>query len=376
MKTSFKKNQVRFGKLFGIPLTFDYSWFLVLFFVTWILAGSYFPSEYKNWSHVYYWLIGGITSILFFVSVLLHEIGHSLVAKKFNYKVKQVKLFIFGGISEIGEEPRNPKEEFLISVAGPVVTFLLAGLFYGLAAVTKGNEYLYALFHYLGLINLFLGFFNILPGFPLDGGRILRAIIWARTKDFDKANKLAAGVGRIFGFFVIMIGFLEMMAGYFIDGLWMSFIGWFLESAAFAQIQREKFTKYLGGHTVEEAMTKAYGLVPADTTIAEFVQNEILTRHRRSFLVEDYGKYIGLLTVHDIKNVSQNDWEKTKVTDVMKPLDQVKTVEINYPLTDALKAMDKEGFNQMPVLEENKIVGMLSRESIISFFSSLNLKEK
>lgn len=376
MKTSFKKNQVRVGKLFGIPLTFDYSWFLVLFFVTWILAESYFPSEYKDWSKVYYWLIGGITSILFFISVLLHEIGHSLVARKFNYKVKQVKLFIFGGISEIVEEPRNPKEEFLISVAGPVVTFLLAGLFYGLAALFKGNEYLYALFHYLGLINLFLGVFNILPGFPLDGGRILRAIIWARTKDFDKANKLAASVGRIFGFFVIMIGFLEMMAGFFIDGLWISFIGWFLESAAFAQVQREKFTKYLGGHTVEEAMTKAYGLVPADTTISEFIQNEILTRHRRSFLVEDYGKYIGLLTVHDIKNVPQNEWDKKKVTDVMKPLDQVKTVDVNFPLVDALKAMDKEGVNQMPVLEENKIVGMLSRESIISFFSSLNLKKQ
>ncbi|NOX17815.1 MAG: site-2 protease family protein [Chlorobi bacterium] len=376
MKTSFKKNQVRFGKLFGIPLTVDYSWFLVLFFITWILAGSYFPTEYKGWSHFYYWAIGGITSILFFVSVLLHEIGHSVVAKRFDYNVKQIKLFIFGGISEIGEEPRNPKEEFLISVAGPVVTFLLAGFFYGLADLAKGNEYLYALFHYLGLINLFLGVFNILPGFPLDGGRILRAIIWARTKDFDKANKFAAGVGRIFGFFVIMIGFFEMMAGFFFDGLWLSFIGWFLESAAFAQIQKEQLSKYFAGHTVEEALTKSYGLVPSDTTIAEFIQDEILTRHRRAFVVEEAGKYLGLLTIHDIKNIPQTEWDNTNVTEIMKPLSEVKRVDINFPLSDALKEMDKEGVNQMPVFEGDKIVGMLSRESIISFLTNLNLSER
>jgi len=186
MQTSFKKNQVRIGKLFGIPLTFDYSWFLVMMFMTWILAGSYFPSEYKGWSVIWYWIIGGTTSALFFASVLLHEMGHSIAARKFNYNVKQVKLFVFGGISEIQEEPRKPVEEFVISASGPAVTFLLSGLFYGLAFLTKGNEYLFALFHYLGLINLFLGIFNILPGFPLDGGRILRAIFGRAKKILTK----------------------------------------------------------------------------------------------------------------------------------------------------------------------------------------------
>ncbi len=375
MQTSFKKNQIRLGKLFGIPLTFDYSWFLILVFVAWILAGSYFPSEYKGWSEISYWLVGTITSLLFFVSVLLHEVGHSVVAKKYNYNVKQIKLFVFGGISEIQEEPRKPIEEFFIAAAGPVVTFVLAGLFYGAALLFKENIYLYALFHYLGLINLILGIFNIIPGFPLDGGRILRAIIWGRKKDFDKATKIAAGVGRLFGFILIMFGFFEMMAGFFVDGIWMSFIGWFLESAAFAQIQKEKLSKFLDGHTVEEAMTKAYGLVPADTTISEFIQNEILIRHRRAFIVEERGKYIGLLTVHDIKKVPKEKWDFVNVTEVMKPLEQVKKVDVNFPLIETLKTMDKNGVNQLPVFEEEKVVGMLSRESIISFLTHTNVNK-
>ncbi len=375
MQSSFNKNQIRFGKLFGIPLTFDYSWFLILLFVTWILAGSYFPSEYKGWSTVLYWLVGTVTSLLFFVSVLLHEVGHSVVAQKYNYQVKQIKLFVFGGISEIQEEPRDPKEEFFIAVAGPTVTFLLAAIFYGLAFVVKGNIYLYALFHYLGLINLILGIFNIIPGFPLDGGRILRAIIWGRKKDFDKATKIAAGVGRIFGFILIMFGFFEMMAGYFVDGIWLSFIGWFLESAAFAQIQKEKVSKLVEGHTVEEAMSRAYGLVPADTTISEFIQNEILVRHRRAFIVEKGGNYLGLLTIHDIKKVPKEKWDITNVTEVMKPIEQAQQVDINFPLTDVLKKMNKGGVNQMPVFEGDKIVGMLSRESIFSFLTNTNFSK-
>jgi len=372
MKTSFNKNQIRLGSIYGIPLTFDFSWFLIIVFLTWLLAVSYFPAEYKGWDKIYYWSIGGVTALFFFLSVLLHEVGHAVVAKKFNYKVKKVKLFIFGGISEITEEPKNPKEEFFISAAGPAVTFLLAFFFYGLAYLTKGNIYLYALFHYLGLINLILGIFNILPGFPLDGGRILRAIIWKRKNDFNKATQTAASVGRVFGFIVITIGFMEVMSGYFFDGIWMSFIGWFLESAAFSQIQTEKLSKYFEGHTVEEAMTKSYGLVPADTTISEFINNDILIKHRRSFIVEEQGRNIGLLTVHDIKKVPQEEWDKTSVTKVMKPLNELKIVDINHPLEKALKEMNKDGVNQMPVVENGEIVGMLSRESILSFLTTLN----
>ncbi len=374
MNTSFSKNQIRLGKIHEVPLTLDFSWFVVLFLMTWILSESYFPKEYKGWEPVWYWIVGGATSVLFFLSVLLHEVGHSFVAKKFNYNVRQIKLFVFGGISEITEEPKKASEEFLISAAGPLVTFLLAGFFYLLAYLTKANVYLFALFHYLGVINLILGIFNLIPGFPLDGGRIFRAIVWGVKKDFQQATHIAASVGRMFGFIFIAIGFLEIMAGFWVNGLWVAFIGWFLESAAFSQVQRQEITKLLSGRKVRDAMSKAYGLLPYNTTIAEFIENEILHRHRRFFIVEKGGENIGLITIHDIQKVPRNLWEETTVTEIMKPLSEVKTVDIDFPLVEALKEMDEEGVNQLPVVENGEIVGVLTRESLISLLTQQFLK--
>ncbi len=369
MNTSFSKNQIRLGSIFGIPLTFDFSWFIVLFFLTWFLSESYFPAQYKHWQPGWYWFVGGATSLLFFISVLLHEAGHSFVAQKYNYKVKQIKLFIFGGISEITQEPKKALEEFWIAAAGPIVTFLLAGVFYGLSFLLKSSVYFYALFQYLGFINLILAIFNLIPGFPLDGGRILRAVIWAWKRDFTQATHVAATVGRFFGFVFISIGFLEMMAGFWANGLWIAFIGWFLESAAFSQVQRQEITKLLAGKTVEDAYTKAYGLVPYDTTITEFVENDLLIRHRRFFIVEREGKNIGLLTIHDVKRAPRDRWDVTTVEQIMKPLSEIKTVDINLPLTEALKLMDAEGVNQLPVVEDGEITGVITRESLISLLT-------
>ncbi len=375
MNSSFSKNQIRMGKVYGIPLTFDFSWFVILFFLTWLLAESYFPKEYKGWEVGWYWIIGSATSILFFFSVILHEVGHSYVAKKFHYNVKQIKLFIFGGISEITEEPKKASEEFLIASAGPVVTFILSGIFYLLAYLTKSNIYLYALFHYLGVINLILAVFNLIPGFPLDGGRIFRAIIWGVKKNFQQATHIAASVGRVFGFIFIAIGFLEIMAGLWVDGLWIAFVGWFLESAAFSLVQRQEITKLLSGHTVEDALSKAYGLVPYNTTILEFVENELLMRNRRFFIVEQLGKNIGLITIHDIHKVPKEKWKEITVAEIMKPISEIKTVDVNLPLVEALKLMDEEGVNQLPIVEDDEIIGVLTRESLISLLTQHFLKK-
>ncbi len=369
MNTSFSKNQIRLTKVFGIPLTLDFSWFIVLFFLTWFLSVGYFPREYKNWNPLYYWAVGGATAVLFFVSVLLHEIGHAYVTRKYHYKVKQIKLFIFGGITEIVSEPNKATEEFWIASAGPITTFLLSGIFYALAFITKPFIYFHALFHYLGFINFILAVFNLIPGFPLDGGRILRAIIWGWKKDFSNATHIAATVGRVLGFLFISIGFLEIMAGFWANGLWVAFTGWFLESAAFSQVQRQEITKLLAGHTVEDAYTKAYGLVPHDTTITEFIENDLLIRHRRFFIVEREGKNIGMLTIHDVKRAPREKWNTLTVEQIMKPLNQIKTVGISMPLIEALQFMDEEGVNQLPVVEDGEIVGVLTRENLISLLT-------
>ena len=371
-----KRNQIYIGKIKGIAVGLDYSWFLVFILVTWILAGSYFPSQFKGWSTFEYWFAGAVTSVLFFLSVLLHEISHSIVAGKYNIKVNQITLFIFGGIAEIKEEPKSSTQEFWISIAGPIMSLTIAVTSYLISRISPENSQLYAIFNYLFEINLILTLFNLVPGFPLDGGRVFRAIVWSITKDFQRATTIAAMVGRFFGFIFILIGFFLMMKGAVIDGIWIAFIGWFLESAALAQLQKQVLYKLLAGKKVEDAMSRAFALLPANTTIREFIDNEILLRNRRFFIVEDHGKHIGIVTIHAIKSVPKESWETTTVEQIMTPMEDVKKTHPDEPLLDALKQMDKDGVNQLPVFDESgEITGIISRENIVSLLHTMHLNE-
>ncbi len=371
MNSSIEKNQIKIGSFFGTPLVFDFSWFLFALFLIFALADGYFPKEYPGWEKIFYYIVGTITTLLFFGSVILHELAHSIMAKKYNYNVRKIKLFIFGGVTEM-DEPKKASEEFFISVAGPLTSLLLAAIFFGLSTLLKPKGYLFATFHYLYLINLILGLFNLLPGFPLDGGRVFRALIWKFTKNFNKATNIAGTVGRFIGFTFVGIGFLEIMAGFLGDGLWMMFIGWFLESAAFSQIQKHEIEKLLSGHKVKDAMTRAYGLLPHDTTITEFLEDEIFTRHRRFFFVEKNGEIIGGLTLHDTAKVPRDKWDKTPVTEIMTPVNKLSKVSENLPLVRALKKMNKDGVNQLPVVnKEGEIKGILTRESLVTYLSML-----
>ena len=372
MKSSIEKNQIRIGSFFGAPLVFDFSWFLVALFLTFILADGYFPREYKGWTKETYFAVSALTTVLFFVSLIIHELAHSFIAMRYNYSVRKIKLFIFGGVTEM-EEPKKASEEFFISIAGPVASFGLAFLFYMASVMFAENRYVFAFTHYLYLINLILGLFNLLPGFPLDGGRVLRAIIWKYTGNFTKATNIAGTVGRFIGFVFVGIGFFEMMAGFFADGLWLAFIGWFLESAAFSQIQKQEIEKLLSGHCVKDAMTRAYGLLPYDTTIKEFVEDEIFTRHRRFFFVERNGEILGGLTLHDTAKIPRDKWETTTVEEIMTSFSKLSKVSENLPLLRALKKMNKDGVNQLPVVDkEGKLKGILTRESLVTYLASLS----
>ncbi len=230
---------IRIGRIFGIPIEIDYSWFYVFFLVTWLLADEYFPAHYHNWTLAAYWFWGALTSVLFFVSVLLHELGHSLVARLFGIPVDDIVLMIFGGISKIRRNPKTPTQEFWIVLAGPLVNILLWAMLMLLASSVRGWEQMYALLTYLAYINLILGIFNLIPGYPLDGGKALLAIIWAANHDLQKATVIAANVGRMFAYFLIFWGLFLVFAGNIWDGLWLAFIGWFLESAAATQVHKE-----------------------------------------------------------------------------------------------------------------------------------------
>ena len=365
-----KKHTIPLGKIIGIPVGLDYTWFLIFVLLTWSLAVNYFPHEFKQWPAAEYWIIGAITSIMLFVSVLLHELGHSVVAIYYKIKVKQITLFLFGGVAEIAGEPPKAIAEFWIAIAGPIVSFLLAGVFYLLKVIFGGVNSLFALFEYLAFINFVLALFNLIPGFPLDGGRVLRAIIWGVSHNLHKATYIAVIVGRFFGFMFIFFGVLQMFGGNMSGGLWIAFIGWFLESAAMSQLHQQYLQDHLTGHTVYEAMSRDYGIVPYDSTLQEVIDNHFLGIGRRSLMVKKDEKFIGMITLHQIKNISQSKWSNTSVSDAMIPDIETEKVDVDFPLWDALLKMDKDGVNQLPVVASEEVIGVLNRESIITFLGS------
>ena len=367
-----KDKHISLGKLLGIPINLDYSWFLILALITWILAQNYFPQEFKNWSQFAYWSVGLITSFVFFLSILLHELGHSVIAKRYKIKVRRITLFIFGGVAEIVKEPPKSSAEFWIAIAGPITSFLLAGIFYFLQLASSGNEYLVAAFRYLAYINFILAVFNLIPGFPLDGGRVFRAIVWAITKNFKKATNIAANTGRFFGFFFIMLGVFQILQNNFIDGLWIAFIGWFLESAAMSQIQRQALNDLLAGHQVEEAMSRDYGIVYPESTIQDIIDNHFIGANRRCLLVKDDSAIIGFVTPHQLNSVSKDERHFKTIKEVMIGEKNIIKVTANSQLLDALKTMDENGVAQLPVVEDDEYVGVLSRDSVIRYMLELH----
>ena len=365
------RQNVPLGRILGIPIGLDYSWFLIFALLTWMLGGSYYPAEFKNWPPLLYWVMGAVTAIMLFASVLLHELGHSVVAIRYKIPVRSITLFIFGGVAQIGAEPPSAIAEFWIAVAGPIVSLSLAMIFSALKSVATGIEPMLGLVKYLAYINYGLVLFNLIPGYPLDGGRVFRAIVWAVTKSMRRATLMAAKVGRVFGFLFIFVGVWRMFSGDFGGGLWIAFIGWFLDHAAFAQIQQVMFQGLLAGHTVGQAMSSHCVAIPAELTLQQLVDEHILSGGQRCFLVNRGSATVGLMTLHRIRKVPRGEWQTTIAAQAMLPLDKLMRISPDKELWTALQQMDRDGVNQLPVMTENEVVGMLSREDVITFLRTV-----
>lgn len=364
------RQNIPLGRIMGIPLGLDYSWFLVFALLTWSLAGSYYPAEFKNWSPLLYWFMGAVTAIMLFVSVVLHELGHAAVALRYKIPVRSITLFIFGGVARIGAEPPSPTAEFRIAIAGPLVSLVLAVFFYLVQPLVAGMEPLLGLAKYLAYINFALVLFNLIPGYPLDGGRVFRAIVWAVTKNMRRATLLAANVGRAFGFLFIFVGVWQVFTGNF-GGLWITFIGWFLDRAAAAQVHQVMFQGLLTGHTVSQAMSNHCAAIPEELTLQQLVDDHILGSGQRCFLVNRGENPVGMMTLHRIKEVPRQDWATTRAGRVMLPLEQLKRTSPDAELWAALQQMDRDGVNQLPVTRNSHVIGMLSREDVITFLRTL-----
>ena len=369
--TLMSRHNIPLGRILGIPIGLDYSWFVIFALLTWMLAGSYYPAEFKDWPPLLYWFMGAVTAIMLFVSVLLHELGHSVVALRYKIPVRSITLFLFGGIAQIGAEPPSAMRRVSDCDRGPAGEPGPGGPFLRGAAAGSWHEPLLGLAKYLAFINLALVVFNLIPGYPLDGGRVFRAIVWAITGNMRRATLIAAHVGRFFAFLFIFVGVWQMFGGNFGNGLWIAFIGWFLDNAASAQIQQVMFQGLLAGHRVSQAMSTNCPAVPADLTLQQLVDEHILGGGQRCFLVNRGDNTVGLMTLHRIKEVPRPQWSTTSAAQVMLPLEQLKRLDPDTELWPALEEMDRDGVNQLPVTRDHHVVGMLSREDVITFLGTL-----
>lgn len=353
------------GKLFGIAIRLNYSWFIIFVLVTWALTTSYFP----HWNLATSILAGVVTSLLFFSSILAHELMHSLVAQASGIKVKSITLFIFGGVSLISEEPKEPKVELRIAIAGPLTSFVLGAIFWAIwFALPDTVEIVKVVAFWLGWINLLLAVFNLIPGFPLDGGRVLRAILWWRSRDLLRATKIATNIGRGVGFLFILGGIWLIFSGFWLNGIWFTFIGWFLGNAATGSYRQMALQQVLKDHLTSEIMTRDCLMVPSDTTIFKLVNDYILPSGRHCLVVSD-SHVLGLVSLQNIKVVPRNQWASYTVKEVMTPLEKLKWVSPSEDLASVLKILTEQGINQLAVVEDGNIVGIVARDNLLSVFN-------
>jgi Zn-dependent protease len=361
------RGSLTLGKILGIPIKLHSSWFLVAALITWSLAGGYFPQQYANWTTITYWVVGAATAILFFGSVLLHELGHSVLALREKVPVRSITLFIFGGVAQIGREPPTAGAEFRIAIAGPLTSLLLAAfsglLGLGLAAAAP----LAAPFTYLARINLMLALFNLIPGFPLDGGRVLRALLWGLGGSFSTATHWASRVGRGVAFLFILWGVGQMFLGNFLNGLWIAFIGWFLNNAAESSYQQVVLKETLAGVTARDVMTQQCLTVPSDLRLDTLVNEQVLGAGHRCFFVADNGDLEGLITLHNIRSVPRDRRGALTASQVMTPVEALFRARTDEDVLSLLQRMDEADVNQVPVMDNGYLLGMITRENLLHY---------
>lgn len=363
-------SSIRVTTIRGIEVGVHLSWFIIFVLITLSLTNR-FAAQHPHWAPSEHYAVGIATSLLFFVSILLHELAHSFVALAKGIPVRSITLFVFGGVAQIGREPDRPLTEFQIAAAGPIASALLALGFGAVAALADDHaDRLSAIAGWLSSINLMLAAFNLVPGFPLDGGRILRALVWRVTGDLHRATRIAAGSGQLVGYAFIVLGIWTVFAVNWFNGLWLAFIGWFLLTAAQASVFQVSVRSALSGVTAADIMARDCPTVAAGTSMTELVEAHILRSGRRCFLVAQDDRLRGLVTLHHVKAVPRERWDATPVEAVMIPAERLKTVGPAARLLDVLALMEQEDVNQVPVAEGGRLLGMITRDHLLRVLSA------
>jgi len=356
---------IRLGRVRGIVIGVHYTWLIVFGLLTYSLAVGFFPSLNDGWSTTRYWLAGALATILLFASVLAHELGHALVAQSRGIPVRAITLFIFGGVAQLSQESETAGDEFRIAIAGPAVSLVVGLGSLALWWLIRGvDSFAAAILFYLGVANVILVVFNLIPGFPLDGGRVFRAIVWGITGSLERATKIAATVGVIIGYLFIVAGIFYVFVAP-IQGIWLIAIGWFLQSAAEQSYRQMRLERAFSGVRVGSIMDPNPVVVRPEVTLDDLVDRYVLARNVRGLPVVDNGQLIGIVTLTDLREVPREDWGHITVRERMTPRQELITLGPDSELTDALRALSAKDIHQIPIIEGDTLVGLLTRSAVI-----------
>lgn len=353
------------GRIFGLDIRVDFSWLIIFSLVAMSMVG-YYSQSFPELRLSALWAAALGTTVVFFASLLLHEVSHSLVARAKGLEVKGITLFMFGGVSQIREEPRRPWDEFLIALVGPVTSVLVGLVFLGLQRAFAAGTLASEAAGWLGWINLTLAVFNLLPGFPLDGGRMLRSVVWGLTKDLRRATRVAALLGAVIAFALVGWGMIDVFwNGRFIEGLWFGLIGWFLLVTSRQSVGQAELRDDLRQLRVEQAMGAPCPRVPADLPLEQFVDEFVFKQGGTCFFVTQDDRLQGVLTLADVRQVDHGEWTRTRVGDIMTPLAQIKSARPSDSLLVAFERMNEHSLSQLPVLEGDRILGVITQDHIV-----------
>lgn len=360
-------------RLLGFEVRLDASWLILAALVTWSLAAGYFPSEYPDFSQATYWWMGALGALGLFLSIVLHELAHSLVARREGIEMKGITLFIFGGVAEMDSEPPSAAAEIKMAIAGPAMSLVLGGAAYAgglLTGGTGGWAPASAVLEHLGFLNVVLALFNMIPAFPLDGGRVLRGVLWRSGKSLRQATRITSAIGGGFGFLLILLGVVSLMSGNFVGGLWWALIGMFIRGASQSSYQQVALREAFSGETVAEFIRPDPVTVFPSISLRSLVDDYVYRYHFRMFPVVDVdGRLEGCVRVRDLQRVPKERWGELTVRDVMTPSSDQNTIAPDAEVLVALQRMQKGSISSVVVVEDGRPVGVVTLRDLLDFLS-------
>ncbi len=363
---------IKLFKLFGFEVKIDLSWVIIAILIAWSLSIGFFPSHYKNLSAQVYWSMGIIGALGLFLSVIFHEMCHSLVARRYGIQMKGITLFIFGGVAEMGEEPHSPRAEFAMAIAGPLSSIMIALVAYGIYAFGRARGWVVpvlGVIHYLSMINGLLAAFNLIPAFPLDGGRVLRSALWGLKGNIRWATRVSSWIGEAFGILLIVLGVLAVVKGNFIGGMWWFLIGMFLRNAAKMSYRQLTVRKALEGEPIRRFMEPNPITVPPSLSVEQLVEDYIYKYHFKMFPVVDSERLMGCVTTKQVREIPREEWSRRTVGELASECSMENIIEPGVDAIKALSIMSRSGNSRLLVVEKGRLLGVITLKDLMKFLA-------